>query len=504
MPEFSTARTLPHIPDDVTVEQFILRDDHPARPVRPQSSPWLVADGTGVEVSLQEIQERTINLANGLHSRFGIGEDDVVLIFSGNHIEYPICTWAVHRLCAIISPCNPSSTVSELTNQLRQTRATLVIAHAQLLDVALSGAREAGIPEERILVIEEEDGALHGRRSVAYLMKHGLDTSPILGRKLHAGEGRRKIAFLCSSSGTTGKPKVVAISHFAFIAQVLQLAIHSRDETHASWDEQRYRPGDTCLAVLPFYHIYGLVASISLVLFSGMTVVVVPKFTFLGMLESIGRHKINHLMLVPPQVVLLCKESIVRNYDLSSVRVILCAAAPLSAELNEQLVNLFPDAHIGQAYGSTECTGGVSLWSTRSKRGFNGGQLLPEVVARVVKPDGTLCGYNEPGELLVKTPCCRARIFWQRRGHEGNICGRMDRLKEIIKVRGFQVAPAELEGCLLGHDMVADVCVVGMPESFSGEVPLAFVVPDKGCLVGIPERSECNFTSQEIYHGVRG
>ncbi|KAJ7642716.1 amp dependent CoA ligase [Mycena polygramma] len=502
MSAFSTTRTLPPVPDDLTVEQFILRDGgNETRPARPHSAPWLVADGTGRSLLLPEIQERTSNLANGLHSRFSIGEDDVVLIFSGNHIDYPICIWAVHRLCAIFTPCNPASTVSELTNQLRQTRATLIIANSQVLDVAVASAREAGIPQERVIVLEDVEGQHRGQFTISDLMAQGRTETPVLGRKLLPGEGRRKIAFLCTSSGTTGKPKIVAISHFAVLASVLQMATHKRvNEAYTSWEERRYRPGDVCLALLPFYHIYGLVAVIHFMLFSAQTVVVVPKFDFVGMLESIGRHKINQLMLVPPQVVLLCKEPIVQNYDLSSVRVILCAAAPLSVDLNAQLINLFPKAHIGQAYGSTECTGAVSMWSTRSKRGFNGGELLPNVVARVMKPDGTACGYNEPGEMLIKTPAMALGYFgdekatketfvdgWVRSGdqvmiNEDHEVIYIDRLKEIMKVRGFQVAPAELEGCLLGHELVADVCVVGMADSFSGEVPVAFVAPTAAAL----------------------
>ncbi|KAJ7812607.1 phenylacetyl-CoA ligase [Mycena leptocephala] len=493
MPEFSTSRALPRIPDDATVEQFILRDDHESRPVRPDSTPWLVADSTGRKVLLQEIQERTTNLANGLHGRYGI-----VLIFSSNHNDYPICIWAVHRLGAIISPCNPASTVSELTNQLRQTRTALIIAHAHVLDVAFASAREAGITEERVLVLGEDDGGRHEHATVTDLMAHPTAFKLASVRKLRPGEGRRKIAFLCASSGTTGKPKIVAISHFAVLADVLQIATQNRvNEVYASWEERRYRPGDVCLAVLPFYHIYGLVVAIHFVLFGGMTVVAVPKFNFVEMLESIERHKINQLMLVPPQVVLLCKEPIVRNYDLSSVRVILCAAAPLSTDLNQQLISMFPEAHIGQAYGiCDQCTGVVSMWSTRSKRGFNGGELVPGVVARVMKPDGTLCGYNEPGELLLKTPAAALGYFgdeeatketfvdgWVRTGDQVIINENIEVVYiDRLKVRGFQVAPAELEGCLLGHEVVADVCVVGIPDSFSGEVPLAFVVPTADAL----------------------
>ncbi|KAJ7141376.1 hypothetical protein C8R44DRAFT_245461 [Mycena epipterygia] len=515
MLEFSSNILLPHVPEDLTLEQFILSDATTDRPVRPKSVPWLVSDKAGQKVDLTEIRERTTGLANGLHTRFGIGEDDVVLIFSSNHIDYPICIWAVHRLCAIVSPCNPSSTVSELTHQVSQTHPSVIIAHAAVINIALASAHEVGIPPERVVVLEDEEspGPTRGLVTITELTVEGVRLNSLsLGRKLHSAEGRVKVAFFCASSGTTGKPKTVVISHFAALANVIQIAAHNRvNEAYTSWEERRYRPGDVCLAVLPFYHIYGLVVAMHFVLFSGMTVVVVPKFNFKKMLESIVRHKITQLMLVPPQVALLCKEPIVKSYDLSAVRAILCAGAPLSAELNQQLINLLPHAHIGQAYGQTESTGVVSMWSSRTKRGLNGGELAPGVLARIVRSDGTLAGHNEPGELLLKTPAAALGYFgnqeatnetfvdgWLHTGdqveiNEMNEIIYIDRLKEIMKVRGFQVAPAELEGCMLGFELVADVCVVGIPDSFSGEVPLAFVVLTAAASARIQENPEAVF-----------
>ncbi|KAJ7091870.1 phenylacetyl-CoA ligase [Mycena belliarum] len=501
MSAFSSSIPLPLIPDDLTLEQFILRDTGDSgRPRRPNSAPWLICDTTGRTVYLKEIRERTTGLANSLHSKFGIGSTSQVLIFSSNHIvDYPICIWSVHRLGAIVSPCNPSSTVPELTHQLSQTCPSLIIAHAAVMDVALASACEVGIPPERIVVLEGDGDSYRDRVTINDLVSQGLRLHSLeLGRKWRTGEGegRTRIAFFCASSGTTGKPKIVAISHFAAVANVLQIATHNRvnDETYGSAEERRYRPGDVCLGVLPFYRQSALLHLMHFVLFTGMTVVVVPKFNFKAMLDSIVRHKVNQLMLVPPQVALLCKETIVQNYDLSAIRAVLCAGAPLSMELNQQLIDLLPDAQIGQAYGQTESTGVASMCSTRTKHGFNGGELVPGVTARIVASDGTPAGYNQPGELLLRTPATALGYFgdqdatreafvdgWLHTGDQVEINERneiiyIDRLKEIMKVRGFQVAPAELEGCMLGCEVVADVCVVGIPDTFSGEVPLAFVV----------------------------
>ncbi|KAJ7723394.1 amp dependent CoA ligase [Mycena metata] len=502
MPDFHSDRTLPHIPDDVTLEQFILGYPHEARPRRPDFAPWLVSDKTGRQIRLEEIQKRVTGLANGLHTHLGIREDDVVLILSPNHTEYPICIWAIHRLCAIVSPCNPTITNAELTHQLLQTRATSIIAHPDVRDLALAGAGEAGIPTSHIIFLGSENiesaDLTPDLSTVTGLTSYGLSLdSAILGRgrRLREGEGRTKIAFLSPSTKTTGKPKILSLSHFSVVANVVQVATHCRmNEAYTSWEERRYRPGDVCLAVLPFYHIYGLAIVMHFVLFSGMTLVVAPKFDLEDMLNSIVRHKIRQLMLLPPQVALLCKEPIVRDYDLSSVHSILSGAAPLAADVTERLINMLPKAHIGQAYGSTESTGIVSMWSTRTKRGYNAGELVPGIVARVVKPDGALAEHDEAGELLIKTPSIALgylndedttnKVFvdgWLHTGdqvtiNQNNEITYIDRLKEIIKVRGFEVAPTDLEACIIGHELVQDVAVVAISDNLGGTAPLAFVV----------------------------
>ncbi|KAJ7145711.1 amp dependent CoA ligase [Mycena epipterygia] len=480
MSEFASHGKLPHVPDDITIAEFILDQNHDFRPARPQGTPWFVVEKTGKKIGADE--KRTRGLEAGMRNRFGIGEDDVVLLFSSNHIDYPICIWAAHRLLAAISPCNPSFTASELVHQLRQTKPSIIIAHADVLDVALQGARAFGLPLERIIVLTNNDGVYSNRLTVNDLVADGLSVPySSLTRKLNLGEGRKKVAFLSPSSGTTGPPKVLALSHYADIANVLMISSHN---------EHRYRPGDVCLGILPFYHIYGIIIILHVPVFCAMTVVVVPKFAFKEMLASIMKYKINQLSIVPPQVVMLLKDPVVPQYDLSTVRVIICAGAALSASLTTELVKLFPRAQVGQTYGQTESGGGIAMLSGSKQTGFSCGNLLPGIVARAVKSDGSLANRGEAGERYVRTPAMAAgywgnetatRETWIRTGdlvmfNTDEEVIYIDRLKEIIKVNGFQVAPAELEGCLLNHSMVTEVCVVGIPHERTGEVPLAFVV----------------------------
>ncbi|KAF9257524.1 amp dependent CoA ligase [Marasmius fiardii PR-910] len=491
---FQTDARLPFIPENLSIPQFFLDSAIHNSP----EAPRLVEDATGRTITLPELQERTANLANALSSQYGIGYDDVVLIFSRNHVDYPVVIWATHRLGGIVSGANPDYARNELVYQLQSSKATIIFSHPDSYDTASLAAQDCGIPSERVILFNVPGSlSIHTKHpTVDSLVQQGSHHRPLY--KEPSINAKTKLAFLSFSSGTTGKPKGVAIPHLSLITNVVQMRVHHRvDENYTDWDNQRFRAGDVAIGVLPLYHIYGLVLNLHFFLYSGISIVVVPKFNFEGMLKSIVRHRINHLMIVPPQAVLLCKHPSVKKYDLSVIRTVVVGAAPLSHEVNQQLFRLLPNAHIGQAYGMTETCTATTCWPIEQKRGTSGcaGKLMPGVKTRIVKSDGSLAGYDEAGELVVYSPSNAIGYFnneqasmetfidgWVRTGDEAKVDRNLslwvlDRIKEIMKVRGFQVAPAELEGCILDHPDVSDVCVVGVPDDFSGEVPLAFVVP---------------------------
>ena len=250
-------------------------------------------------------------------------------------------------------------------------------------------------------------------------------------------------------------------------------------------------------------------------LYCGSSVVIMPKFSFAGMLQSIVKYKINNLFLVPPIAVMLCQRPEARKFDLSSLRTIFSSAAPLSNERFKQLTALLPRATIFQGYGLTEA-GMVSMETNGDKLSVSAGVLLPGIVARVQRADGTYASFNEPGELILKTHSMASGYSnneeatketfvdgWVRTGDEVTINENMeifviDRLKEMLKVRGFQVAPAEMEAHLTEHPLVSEVCIVGIPHEFHGELPFAFVVPEKKAAALIAKYPEEEATLKDI------
>ncbi|KAF5368454.1 hypothetical protein D9758_002336 [Tetrapyrgos nigripes] len=494
--EFRSPLSLPQIPDDLTIPQFLLEYKHSLMPARPHNAPWLIEDHSGRGILTEELRERTYKLANALNTRWNIGENDVVCIFSPNNVDYPVSIWAIHSLGAVVTPANPSYTADELVYQLEISRARLIFTHSDFLETALAAAQKAGISQDNVIVIP---GNATGKKTAEAVTVDSLVSSAkstsFKHCRLRPGQAKTKLAFLSFSSGTTGKPKAVAIPHYSVISNVIQKAVHYKIGNPSA--EKIFLPGDVSLGVLPFFHIYGLIVTMHFMLFCGVSIVVIPKFNLVEFLKSIVRHKIMHLSVVPPQVVLLCKHPAVKDYDLTHVKYIMSGAAPLSGELIPQLQQLCPKASIGQGYGMTETATTISMFPPEQKIGTLGsaGVLIPGIKARVVKADGSLAKEGEQGELVVTGPSMALGYLnneaatketfingWVRTGDEVIVKNQevyvVDRLKEIIKASCGNLELSELEGHLLLHPAVNDVCVVGIPDDYSGEVPMAFVVVD--------------------------
>ncbi|KAI0705344.1 amp dependent CoA ligase [Earliella scabrosa] len=483
---------LAHIPDDVTIPQFFFDSHHPlgGEALHLRNPSYFIDDTNGRHVTGDEVRARVAGLANSLHIRWNIGNNDVVCVFGPNHIDYPIVIWATHRVGGIVTGANPSYTADELVYQIQTAKATVLFVHPDSLKVGLEAARTAGIRDDRIILFDKVPGDSH--ITIHELVKEGLAQPKRWAEpRLKPGEGKTKLALLFFSSGTTGRPKAVMIPHYAVIANCVQMKqyANTRDGNKPN-SEKLYRAGDVALGVLPFYHIYGVVVSLHFFLFCGITLAIVPRFNFENMLKSVERYQVAHLALVPPMI-----HPAVKNYNLDCVRMLTSGAAPLSPELTNQVAQVLKNSGIGQGYGMTETCTTFSFPQLDMRVGTPGsaGRLIPGVACRILKADGTWGGVGDQGQLVVTGPSMAIGYLdneeatketfkdgWVYTGDEGYVNDRkelfiVDRIKELIKVRGFQVAPAELEGHLLDHPDIADVCVVAAPDEYSGELPFAFV-----------------------------
>ncbi|KAH9950864.1 phenylacetyl-CoA ligase [Amylocystis lapponica] len=487
-------------PTNLTLPQFLLDElhAHPTRPDRPLDVPCVIDEESGKKLYFQDLRSRTDALARSLSARFNIQNGDVVAVYAFNHPDFVICLWALQRLGAAAALINPALTEDELVYQLQIAEPTLLIAHLENLPVAVAGAQAIKLPKWRIVALDAEKAPKQtGFPSIETLINEGSSLCPFVEVVLGPEEGKSKLALLAFSSGTTGRPKAVAISHYNAICDVVQFSMSGGVNPEAvAQGKSMFLPGDVGTAVLPLYHVYGLLTDYHGLLYCGMTAVLFRKFNYERFLQSIQRYRITHMLLVPPHIVLFCKHPATKRYDLSSVRVCLAGAAPISASLTEQFLEVFPNIVFGQGFGMTETASMVAQCPTDQKIGTPGsvGQLVAGTVAKVVKQDGSLAGFGEVGELWVKGGQVTMGYYrneqatketfidgWVRSGDEVFIRenGDMfitDRIKEFIKVKAFQVAPSELEGHLLTHPDVADAGVIAFPDEYSGEVPLAFIV----------------------------
>ncbi|KAJ7496723.1 phenylacetyl-CoA ligase [Mycena latifolia] len=491
-------------PDSLTLPEFLLDSsflkpdsDDPAKP------DWicLIDDSTGRQVRFSEVSHRDTIFWKSTHALHSCapGQDASVLrcMHSEKSVNYPVCIWAAQRLGATVATMNPAMTATELAHQLKLSNPSVIFVKRESISLVEDAANHAGLTQYFTVVLDANGGSDLKHPTVESLIVYGKSLPPFSQPTLGLGEAKAKVAFLCFSSGTTGLPKAVCISHYNFISNILQMeaAGHVYDP-QVNWEDKRYRPGGVISGVLPLYHVYGLVFSLHFILYARMTLMVTAKFNFEKMLDNISRYRITDLVIVPSQAVLLSKHPAVPKYDISSVRTCVIAAAPLSAEVTESLLRVLPDIHLGQGYGMTEATGGVAAFPLSPKIGVLGsaGKLFPGTTAKVVKTDGTLASAGERGELYIQGPqvalgyykntaatneafvdewlCTGDEVYFDEDGHLFIV----DRIKELIKVKGFQVAPAELEGHLLAHDDVADAAVIGVPDDFAGELPCAFIV----------------------------
>jgi acyl-CoA synthetase (AMP-forming)/AMP-acid ligase II len=359
------------------------------------------------------------------------------------------------------------------------------------LGAMAAGAAVTGIPPG----VTEREGAVQLADAGGRLL---MREPPRTERLTGAREPAHGLALLPYSSGTTGLPKGVMLTHDNLVAAARQVG------AGLGFGER-----DTVLAVAPFAHVMGLVVTLGAPLAAGATVVTMPRFDLAGALALVERHRVTVLPVPPPVIAALASAPVVDRFDLSSLELVASGGAPLGAALQEAVARRLPYAAVGQGYGLTETAVGITMPDRRTGTVPGSvGRIMPSTELRVVHPaSGRDLGAGERGELWARgpqvmagyldRPAATAEVLdahgWLRTGDLGSIdtAGNVfvhDRLKELIKVNAHQVAPAELEALLMTHPGVADAAVVRRPDGRCGEVPVAVVVPrgtlDARALIG--------------------
>ncbi|KAI8814940.1 hypothetical protein BJ742DRAFT_195424 [Cladochytrium replicatum] len=455
-------------------------------PNHPANWPALIDAATGTVVTYGQLRERIGALAAGFRRVLGVRKGSVVGVFAPNNIDYATVVYATLGLGASVTLANPTYTSDELAYQLRDAGATSLVTAAALLDIALPAVKAVPAIKHVYIFGDAPATGPSGAKiaPISDLLRHGTVTLPAV--KLTQKEIQNDPAYLCYSSGTTGRSKGVETTHYNMVANVAQIEAFETNFTVGT---------ETLMGVLPFYHIYGLNILLTFALRKGAALVIHQKFDFPAFLSSMQQYKVTRAHIVPPIALALVKSPLVDNYDVSSCKMYLSGAAPLGEELSEEFAKRF-GIQIRQGYGMTELSPVTHMSLQDVIIPGSVGHLLPNVECKLVNPDtGKEVGYNQEGEVWVRGPMVMKGYHnnpqatketidkdgWLHTGDIG-VCDEtgnfkiVDRLKELIKYKGLQVAPAELEAHLLSHPSIADAAVVSIPDQAAGELPLAYVV----------------------------
>jgi len=438
-----------------------------------QNKPALIDGPSGRTITYAQLADLIAIAAHNLKQR-GFKKGEVFGILSPNCPDYAIAFHAVATLGGVVTPINPLYTKREIEHQLKDAGARFLVTIPVFMDKALDAAQEAGI--EEVFVFGEAVGATP---FASLLVDNGRAEQVEI-------DPREDLVALPYSSGTTGLPKGVMLTHHNLVANIRQM------EGLCYFFET-----DTLICVLPLFHIYGLVVVLNMGLYTGATIVTMPRFELETFLKTAQDYEVSLAHLVPPIVLALSKHPVVDNYRLPKLRTIFSGAAPLGEELTKACMERL-GCSVRQGYGMTE-TSPVTHSSPAPPMTIKFGSVgvpAPNTECKIVDLEtGEAQPYGERGEVCVRGPqimkgylnnpeATAQTIDVEGWLHTGDIGYAdedghffiVDRAKELIKYKGLQVAPAELEAVLVTHPCVADAAVIPCPDEEAGEVPKAIVV----------------------------
>lgn len=453
-----------------------------------------VIDGpSGRTYTYEQLPGLIRSIAGGLAAR-GFGKGDVLALVAPNLPEYALIFHAVSMVGGIVTTVNPTYGAEEFAFQFGDAKAKLAVTIQLFLDNVNKAAEQTGV--EEVFVLGGGDGGTDFMSLFGEPFTDEVDIDPA-----------NDVAVLPYSSGTTGLPKGVMLTHRNLVANLAQILPISDME-----------PGtESGVAVLPFFHIYGMQVLMNAGLRMGVTGVTVPRFDLEQFLELNQRYKATRSYVVPPIILALAKHPMVDNYDLSNMFQIVSGAAPLGADLAAAASERI-GCEVVQGYGLTETSPVTHLTPPGKYRAGTVGVLVPNTQMRLVDPEtGEDQGVGGEGEIWIRGPQVMKGYLnnreasaatldndgWLHTGDVGTVdedgyVSITDRLKELIKYKGFQVPPAELEALLLTNPKIADAAVIGIPDEEAGELPKAFVVPAAG--QDLTAEEVMAFTAEHVAH----
>ncbi|CAK9172458.1 unnamed protein product [Ilex paraguariensis] len=469
----------------------------------------LIVGNNGKSYSFTETYIICQKVAAGL-SKLGIQKGDVIMLLLQNCAEFVFGFMGASMIGAITTTANPFYTSAEIFKQFNACKAKLIITQSQYADKLRDhgGENYQKLGEEfRVITVDDPpENCLH----FSVLSEANENEVPSVSI-----DPNDPVA-LPFSSGTTGLPKGVILTHKSLITSVAQQVDGENPNLYLKAD-------DVVLCVLPLFHIFSLNSVLLCSLRAGAGVLMMHKFEIGALLDLIQRHRVSVAAVVPPLVLALAKNPILESFDLTSIRMVLSGAAPLGKELEEALRSRLPQATFGQGYGMTEAGPVLSMSLSFAKQPFptksgSCGTVVRNAELKVVDPEtGCSLGQNQPGEICIRghqimkgyldDAEATARTIdvdgWLHTGDIGYVDDGeeifiVDRMKELIKFKGFQVPPAELEALLVTHPHIADAAVVPQKDDAAGEVPVAFVVLSNGFEFELTEEAVKEFIAKQV------
>ncbi|XP_058465841.1 luciferin 4-monooxygenase-like [Malaya genurostris] len=458
-----------------------------------QNNIGLIDPVTEVELSYRQILQQSIKVAVGL-TGLGIQQTDCAAIISDNSLDFCIAEFGTIFASIPVALLNPAYVEAELDHAIYLSKPKVVFVSGNVL-AKIAGTLKKLKLSAKMIVFGDESRFIRKFPEAISFARFLEETIPSSNFKPEPVDVKSKVAVIVLSSGTTGLPKGVELTHL----NVMTTIAHAK-ETRKILEEIPDQLNT--LAVTPLFHAMAAISMLNMMT-NDCRCVVMTKFDVQLFLESIQKYQVNLITVAPPLMVFLAKHPIVDNYDLSSLITLICGSAPLSKEIEDRVRERIGVAFIRQGYGLSETTLGVLMQTGFENKAGCVGQIRTGQWVKVIDPDtGKILGPNQRGELCFKGSLIMKGYLneestidddgWLHTGDIGYYDDEkdffiVDRIKELIKYKGFQVPPAELEAILIKNPKIKDAAVIGVSDERVGELATAFVVKEDDVSVSAEE-----------------